>query len=381
MKLVVFGLSLSSSWGNGHATTYRALLRAFAARGHEITFYEWDAPWYGGVHRDHPDPDYARLVLYSSWAGIRKRAIAEARAADATVVGSYVRGGPEIIDELAAAAVDPLIFYDIDTPVTVAALRAGGAEYLRPDQVPLFSRYLSFTGGPFLQEVLEDELGARAASALYCSVDPASHRPTAPDPEFAVDLGYMGTYAESRQAVIDRLLVEVAQRLPGRSFLVAGPQYPPEIEWPSNVRLIPHLPPAKHAAFYSSVRWQLNATRAEMAAAGWSPSVRLFEAGAVGAAVISDRWEGIDTLFTPEREIALPECAEQVMALIEQTDEQERIEMGRAMRRRILNEHTAEIRAAQFEEFLRKSSVPAAVEAEGWGAELGASRRAGSSAR
>lgn len=379
MKLVVFGLSLSSSWGNGHATTYRALLRAFAARGHEITFYEWDAPWYGGAHRDHPDPDYARLVLYSSWAGIRKRAIAEARAADATVVGSYVRGGPEIIDELATAAVDPLFFYDIDTPVTIAALRAGSAEYLRLDQVPLFTRYLSFTGGPFLQEVLEDELGARAASALYCSVDPASHRRTTPDPEFTVDLGYMGTYAESRQAVIDRLLVEVAQRLPGRSFLVAGPQYPPELEWPPNVRLIPHLPPGKHAAFYSSVRWQLNATRAEMAAAGWSPSVRLFEAGAVGAAVISDRWDGIDTLFTPEREIALPECAEQVIALIEETDEQERIEMGRALRRRILNEHTAEIRAAQFEGYLLGSSVPAAIEAEEWGAGVGMPRRAGSS--
>jgi spore maturation protein CgeB len=242
MKLVVFGLSLSSSWGNGHATTYRALLEAFARRGHEITFYEWDAPWYGGGNRDLPDPGFCRLVLYPDWKGVAAEAIAEAREADAVLVGSYVRDGARVIDALAGAGVGPLSFYDIDTPVTVASLRAGGTEYLRADQVPLFARYLSFTGGPFLREVLEAELGAREAVPLYCSVDPARYRPTAPDPGLAADLAYMGTYAPDRQPVLERFLIEVARRLPQRSFLVAGPQYPEDIGWPANVRRIPTSP-------------------------------------------------------------------------------------------------------------------------------------------
>ncbi|CAA9352730.1 MAG: Spore_germination_protein_CgeB [uncultured Gemmatimonadetes bacterium] len=203
MKLVVFGLSISSSWGNGHATTYRALLRAFRERGHEITFYEWDAPWYRG-NRDLAHPGFVRLKLYREWTEIAADAVAEARDADAVIVGSYVKDGPRVIDALAGAGVDPLFFYDIDTPVTVAALRTGGTEYLRPDQVPLFTRYLSFTGGPFLHEVLEGELGAREARPLYCSVDVERYHPTEIDPLLVSDLAYMGTYAPDRQPVLER---------------------------------------------------------------------------------------------------------------------------------------------------------------------------------
>ncbi len=358
MKLVVFGLSLSSSWGNGHATTYRALLRAFAQRGHEIVFFEWDAPWYRGEHRDHPDPDYARLVLYEEWEAVRERALGESRDADAVVVGSYVHRGPEIIDDLAGAGVGALCFYDIDTPVTVAALRRGGADYLRRDQVPLFDRYLSFTGGPFLKRVLEGELGARAADPLYCSVDAERYRPTAHDARFAVDLAYMGTFAPDRQPVVERFLLEVARRLPGRRFLVAGPQYPSEIEWPDNVQHIAHIPPADHATFYSSADWQLNATRADMVAAGWSPSVRLFEAGAAGAAIISDRWTGIDDLFTPGEEIILPETTEAVVEVLETTEEEERRAIGEGMRARILAEHTSTRRAQELEEYLLAAIQP-----------------------
>jgi spore maturation protein CgeB len=349
MKLVVFGLSISSSWGNGHATTYRALLRAFAARGHEVVFYEWDAPWYGGENRDHPDPSYCRLVLYRTWEDVAADAVAEAREADAVIVGSYVNEGPRVIDALANAGVDPLFFYDIDTPVTVAALRTGGAEYLRADQVPLFTRYLSFTGGPFLHEVLEGELGARDARPLYCSVDEARYRPTRPDPALACDLAYMGTYAADRQPVLDRFLVDVARRLPERRFVVAGPQYPDGINWPPNVRHIHHLGPARHPAFYSSAAWQLNATRADMVAAGWSPSVRLFEAAACGAAMISDRWPGIEAFFTPGREILLPETTAEVADIVARTHDDDRRAIGHAARERILAEHTAEHRASELE--------------------------------
>ena len=351
MKLVVFGLSLSSSWGNGHATTYRALLSAFARRGHEVTFYEWDAPWYSGENRDLPEPHFARLVLYDEWDRVRDRAIAEAEVADATIVGSYVRDGIRIIDELAGAGVRPLFFYDIDTPVTVAALRSGGAEYLRPDQVPLFDTYLSFTGGPFLETVVEGALGARSARPLYCSVDVEAHGRTRADPEFQIDLAYMGTYAPDRQPVVERFLIDVARRLPERSFIVAGPQYP-EIDWPSNVRLIPHLPPARHSAFYSSARWQLNATRAAMVAAGWSPSVRIFEAGAAGAAILSDYWTGIDELFAADTEIVLPESTDDVVRLLVETPDDERVAIGEAMRARITAEHSSEVRAGELELYL-----------------------------
>lgn len=352
MKLVVFGLSLSSSWGNGHATTYRALLGAFAARGHEVTFYEWDAPWYRGANRDLPEPDCCRLALYGDWDAVAPDAIAEAREADAVIVGSYVKDGQRVIDALTEAGVENLSFYDIDTPVTVAALRKGETDYLRREQVPLFARYLSFTGGPFLREVLEEELGAREARALYCSVDAERYRAVAPDPDLRADLAYMGTYAADRQPVLERFLVEPARRLPGKSFLVAGPQYPAEVVWPDNVRHLSHLGPARHPAFYSSARWQLNATRADMVAAGWSPSVRLFEAGACGAAVISDSWAGIDELFAPGLEILLPSSPEDVVEILASTHDDDRRAIGEAFRRRVLRDHTSVRRAEELESYL-----------------------------
>lgn len=352
MKLVVFGLSLSSSWGNGHATTYRALLRAFAARGHEIVFYEWDAPWYRGEHRDLPRPDYCRLVLYGEWERVASRALGDAREADATLVGSYVHRGPRVIDDLAEDGVDPLFFYDIDTPVTVSLLRTGKADYLRADQIPLFARYFSFTGGPWLHEVLERELGARDATPLHCSVDAGRYHPTLPDAELRADLAYMGTYAPDRQPMLERLLNKPARSLPTQRFLVAGPQYPSDYRWARNVRLLSHLPPARHPAFYSSADWQLNATRADMVAAGWSPSVRLFEAAACGAAMLSDRWPGIEEFFTPGREILLPESASEVVDLLRTTHPDDRHAIGHSARERVLREHTAERRAEQLESLL-----------------------------
>lgn len=352
MKIVLVGLSLSSSWGNGHATTYRALLRALAARGHDVTFFEWDAPWYGGPHRDLPDPDYCRLVLYPSWDTVRASALAEALEADATVVGSYVREGPRIIDDLADAGVSPLHFYDIDTPVTVAQLRRGEHVSLRPDQVRAFDRYFSFTGGPFLDEVLAGELGARDPRPLFCSVDADRYRPVAPEPAYRADLAYMGTYSPDRAPGMDRLLLEPARRSGARTFLVGGPKYPDTALWPANVRRMEHVPPIRHPAFYSSARWQLNLTREDMRRAGWSPSVRLFEAAACGAPLLSDSWAGLEHLFTPGEEILLPADADQVLAALDMHPD-DRMAIGQAARRRVLAEHTSAHRAAQLEAMLR----------------------------
>ena len=278
MKLVVLGLSLGSSWGNGHATTFRALLAAFAARGHEVLFLEREVPWYSGDNRDLVDPDFCRLEYYRDLDDLRRYG-SEIAAADAVVVGSYVPEGVEVSRYVQAMAEGVRAFYDIDTPVTLAKLLKGDFEYLSPEVIPGFDVYLSFTGGPTLRRI-EQDYGSPAARALYCSVDPAAYRPLVTPPLW--DLTYLGTYSPDRQPTLDRLLLEPARRRPDLRFAVAGPQYPDDIDWPANVERIEHLPPAEHAAFYNASRMTLNVTRADMIAAGWSPSVRLFEAAACG---------------------------------------------------------------------------------------------------
>jgi len=349
VKLVVLGLSLSSSWGNGHATTYRALLRAFAARGHDVTFLERDVPWYAGAHRDLPKPDFCRLGFYLDLSDLQRRWRGEVEAADAVIVGSYVPEGVAVGRWAQETARGVVAFYDIDTPVTLAKLAARDHEYVSPAVIPGYDLYLSFTGGPTLTE-LERRYGARAARALYCSVDAEAYRPLHVARRW--DLSYLGTYSPDRQPTLERLLLEPARRAPELSFCVAGPQYPADIDWPANVQRIDHLPPADHPEFYAASRFTLNVTRADMIAAGFSPSVRLFEAAACATPIISDVWEGLDTLFEPGSEILLAEAPEAVLAALTGTAEPARAAMGEAARRRILAEHTAAHRAAELEALL-----------------------------
>lgn len=346
LDLVVLGLSLSSSWGNGHATTYRALLRAFAARGHRVTFLERDVPWYA-AHRDLAKPDYCDLVLYrdlGELCDLRPRI----EAADAVVVGSYVPDGVAAgtwAIGAARAAGGVAAFYDIDTPVTLAKLARGEHEYLTPDLIRAYDLYLSFTGGPVLER-LEREHGAMRARALYCSVDPDVYAPQAGAP--AYDLSYLGTYSPDRQPTLERLLIEPARRAPHRRFVVAGPQYPDGIAWPDNVERREHVGPADHPAFYSLSRWTLNVTRADMRAAGYSPSVRLFEAAACGTPILSDDWPGLDTILAPGREIVVADGPETVLHALDRTEPQ-RAALAQAARIRILASHTAACRAAELE--------------------------------
>lgn len=347
MKLVVLGLTLSSSWGNGHATTYRALLRAVAARGHQVVFLERDAPWYAS-HRDLPEPGFCQLALYRDLEELRRHWAGAVERADAVIVGSYVPEGVEVGRWVQATARGVTAFYDIDTPVTLAKLAAGDHEYLSPEVIPGYGVYLSFTGGPTLRE-LERRYGSPAARALYCSVDEEAYRPT-PTPH-RWDLSYLGTYSPDRQPTLERLLLEPARRAPHLRFCVAGPQYPADIDWPANVERLEHVPPAEHPAFYSASRFTLNVTRADMIAAGWSPSVRLFEAGACAAPLISDVWEGLETLFEPGREIVLAEAPDEVLAALAMPDAA-RDAMAEGARRRILCGHTAVHRAAELEAHL-----------------------------
>ena len=347
MKLVVLGLSLSSSWGNGHATTFRALLMAFAARGHDILFLERDVPWYRD-QRDLANPAYCTLKFYEDLDDLA-RFTPEIAEADAVIVGSYVPEGVAVAHFVQEVAGGTTAFYDIDTPVTLAKLRRGDFEYLSPEVIPGYDVYLSFTGGSTL-DLIEHQYGSPAARALYCSVDPEAYHPL--DTPKRWDLSYLGTYSPDRQPTLERLLLEPAKALPNRKFVVAGPQYP-DIAWPANVERIEHCPPSDHAAFYSASRFTLNVTRADMIAAGWSPSVRLFEAGACATPIVSDIWEGLDQLLAPDREIILAPDTQTVIEALEGADA---TALGQAAQTRVLAEHTAAIRAEQLEQHLREAA-------------------------
>jgi spore maturation protein CgeB len=350
LKIVILGLSITSSWGNGHATTYRGLVRELCARGHDVLFLERDTEWYAS-NRDLPDPPFGRTALYSSLKELKNRFVTEIREADFVIVGSYVPEGIGVGEWVTRIAGGATSFYDIDTPVTMARLIKGGVDYISPELIPRYQMYLSFTGGPLL-EYIEKHYGSPLARPLYCSVDSTLYFPE--QRELKWDLGYMGTYSDDRQPTVERLLLEPAHRCNDARFVVAGPQYPRSIRWPRNVKRFTHLPPGKHRRFYNSQRFTLNVTRANMIAAGFSPSVRLFEAAACGTPIISDFWEGIDTFFKPGEEILISRSAEETLNYLQEISESERNRIGLRARARVLAEHTARHRAIELENYARE---------------------------
>jgi spore maturation protein CgeB len=354
MKITILGLSITSSWGNGHATTYRALVRALAARGHEVLFLERDAEWYA-QNRDLPSPSYCRTRIYDSIAALEERFAPHVRAADLVIVGSYVPDGIAVGDFVLRHARGVTAFYDIDTPVTLARIDAG-VDYLAPRQVPRYDLYLSFTGGPTL-DILQRRYGARAARALYCSVDPDEYRP---DPQAATmcDLGYLGTFSADRQPALDRLMLSAARLWPAGKFVVAGPTYPESISWPANVQRIEHLAPDGHRRFYTQSRFTLNVTRQEMVRAGYSPSVRLFEAAACATPIISDTWPGMDQFFASASEILLAQDKRHTLAYLRDLPESDRLAVGHAARKRVLSSHTSAHRAAELEKYVAEITRP-----------------------
>lgn len=350
LDVVFLGLSITSSWGNGHATTYRALTRALSAAGHRVSFLERDVPWYASS-RDLAAPPFCRVGLYGGLAELHERHAATIRQADLVVVGSYVPEGGEVARWVQRVARGVTAFYDIDTPITVAALLRGDCEYLSRELVPGFDLYLSFTGGPMLSRI-ERHLGARAARPLYCSADPEQHRPGKCAPRW--DVGYVGTYSADRQPALERLLLGPARLRPAARWVVAGPQYPPGVDWPPNVARIEHLAPSEHADFYAAQRYTVNVTRADMVRAGYSPSVRLFEAGACATPVISDPWPGLEAVFLPGREILVARGTADVLAYLDRLPEEERRAVGERARRRVLAEHTAAHRAEALVGYVRE---------------------------
>jgi spore maturation protein CgeB len=347
LDIVIFGLSITSSWGNGHATTYRALAKALADRGHRVTFLERDVPWYR-KHRDLKKAAYCAIHLYQQLKEAPGRFSPMVREADLVILGSFVPEGAELAEWIVSQARGVTAFYDIDTPVTFAQIRNRQIDYIRPAQIPKFDLYLSFTGGPVLQAI-EEEYGSPRARSLYCSVDPLVHSPSNQPAQW--DLGYLGTYSKDRQPKLEKLLLATAVALPERRFVVAGAQYPAGIAWPKNVERSEHLPPAQHPDFYCRQRYTLNLTRADMIAAGYSPSVRLFEAASCGVPVISDRWAGLSSFFLPREEILVAESSREVVEILSQLSEDRRRTIAMAARRRVLRSHTAERRARELETY------------------------------
>jgi spore maturation protein CgeB len=367
MKIIIFGLSITSSWGNGHATTFRALCQALNRRGHRIVFFERNQEWYQS-NRDLTEPPYCDVRLYRTWNEVLPSVRKELREADLAMVGSYFPDGVAALDEVSDSSLPVKVFYDIDTPITAAHLtKIGKTDYLLPRHLPELDIYFSFTGGPLLRQ-LEDRFGVRRAVPLYCSVDPERHRELQSRREFEWDLSYMGTYAPDRQPKLEELLCRPARQLAKRKFIVAGPQYPAALEWPANVERVMHLSPRHHPSFYCSSRLTLNVTRRDMVIAGYSPSVRLFEAAACASAIVSDNWPGLETFFVPGQEVLLAGFSEDVTRYIAGYDSGELRRIGRAACERVLATHTSDIRAREFEQAvdaaLRKIKQPKVVAAE-----------------
>ncbi len=362
MKITVFGLTITSSWGNGHATPYRALVRALAGMGHRIVFYERDAEYYR-LRRDFDRCDYCDIRLYDRWEEVRAEALRQASDSEAVINASYCPQGARIVDEVLELARPLHVFYDLDTPVTLRQLAAGELDYLRREQMPAFDLYLSWTGGGSLAE-LEGRWQVRRARPLYGCVDPERYGRVPAQEEFRCDLSYMGTYAPDRQEKLDCLFLEPSRRMPQASFVLAGTLYPWEWQWGDNVRRIDHVPPAQHAAFYGSARATLNLTREAMARVGYCPSPRLFEAAACGAAILSDAWPGLGTFLQPGEEILVVETADEVQQVLGAPDELLSRMAGRA-RERVLAEHTGLHRAQELLGFLEEAaSRPRRLEQE-----------------
>lgn len=357
MKIVVFGLTVSSSWGNGHAALWRGLIRALHADGHHVTFFERDVPYYA-EHRDLMAlPGGGNLVLYADWDDVRARQAAD--AADVAMVTSYCPDAERASAVVLESRCWLGCFYDLDTPVTLANLAAGRpVPYVGPDGFSGFDLVLSYTGGEALT-LLSTRLKAARVAPLYGWVDPALYHPGIPASHYHADLSYLGTYAADRQPVLDRLFIQPALQSPDHRFVLGGAMYPKDFPWADNIYFVRHLPPAEHPSFYASSRVTLNVTRAAMAAMGWCPSGRLFEAAACGVPILSDTWDGLDAFFTPGQEIMLATTTEDTLAALRQSDDTIR-RIARRARERTLDEHTATQRAqtmiAAFEAAARETA-------------------------
>jgi spore maturation protein CgeB len=360
MRFVVFGLTASSTWGNGHATLWRGLARALGEQGHALDFFEKDQPWYA-AHRDVTELAGGGLRIYPDLAQVRASARDAVDGADVAMVTSYCPDALAATELVLGSRARLKVFYDLDPGITAAQLEAGDpVPWIGPRGLGDFDLVLSFTGGRALT-LLRETLGARRAAPLHASVDPEIHRPSAPSAPFRGDLSYLGTWAPSRQPGLDLLFLGPATRMPERSFVLAGSMYDRSFPWRENIRYVRHLEPALHPAFFCSSPLTVNVTRPEMAALGHCPSPRLFEAAACGVPIVSDWFEGLDAFFLPDEEILVARSVEDAVEAVA-TPREELAWIGRRARDRALEEHTAAARARQLVAFCEAAARGAGLD-------------------
>ena len=284
-RIVIIGLSITSSWGNGHATTYRGLVRELTRRGHDVLFLEHDKPWYA-ANRDLPTPPFGRTRAVST-AATSCRSASPTRCAMPIWSSSArtCREGVEVGEWVTRSRSGVTAFYDIDTPVTLAKLERGDREYLSRRTDPQGTTSTSRSPAVRRSSGSSGTFGSpRARAAVLFGRSELYYPQTATEPR-QWDLGYLGTYSADRQPPLRAAAARRRGRRPQRQFVVAGPQYPASIALAGErAAHRASVAPAQHRAFYNSQRFTLNLTRADMVQAGYSPSVRLFEAAACGVA-------------------------------------------------------------------------------------------------
>jgi spore maturation protein CgeB len=365
MKIAFYGSSLLSSYWNGAATYYRGLLRELAGLGHAITFYEPDA-FDRQQHRDMAPPDWARVVVYDATEEALRRVVAEAAQAEVVVKASGVGVFDDALITGLVQAARPgaiRIFWDVDAPATLAEIQPQPEHPLRR-ALPQLDYVLTYGGGPPVIAAYE-ALGARRCIPIYNALDATTHHPVPAEPRFAADLAFLGNRLPDREARVEEFFLAAAAALPQRAFLLGGSGWADK-SLPPNVRLLGHVYTRDHNAFNVSPLAVLNIARDSMAATGYSPATRVFEAAGAGACLITDAWTGLEQFLEEGREVLVARDGRDVAAhLAELTPERSRA-IGEAARQRVLRDHTYALRAVEVDALLRRhaAAAPAAALAE-----------------
>jgi len=356
MNIAFFGSSLVSAYWNGAATYYRGVLRNLAERGHRITFYEPDA-FERQQHRDIPDPDWARVVVYPATEEAAWRCLEEARGSDLVVKAS----GVGVFDELLEKGVldirrsDGLCaFWDVDAPATLDRMESDPEDRFRA-LVPRYDLILTYGGGDPVVDAYRS-FGARDCVPVYNALDSTTHHPVEPDPRFEADLGFLGNRLPDREARVEEFFLNAAAKLPEKTFLLGGSGWADK-GMPANVRYMGHVYTRDHNAFNCTPLAVLNISRESMARYGFSPATRVFEAAGAGACLITDEWVGIEMFLEPGSEVLVARDGAQVAEHLRELTPERARRIGEAARRRVLSEHTYAHRAAQVETVLTMETV------------------------
>ncbi len=353
MKIAFYGSSLLSSYWNGAATYYRGILRDLAVRGHAITFYEPDA-FDRQQHRDIDPPDWVRSVVYPATEEGLRSVLDEAGAADVVVkangVGVFDR---ELLEGIVACsrADATRIFWDVDAAATLEEMaRDAGHPVLRA--LPHLDMVFTYGGGaPVIDRYRQ--FGAIACEPVYNALDPQTHHPVPADPRFACDLAFLGNRLPDREARVEEYFLRPAATLSERHFLLGGSGWEGK-GLPGNVRHLGHVSTGDHNAFNATPLAVLNVARDAMAATGFSPATRVFEAAGAAACLITDAWEGIERFLTPDSEVLVARDGQDVAEHLATLTPERAKAIGKAALERVLREHTYSLRGEQVDQALTR---------------------------